>query len=172
MTTTEAGDRSPDPEPSSRPPPATAADAGLFAGWLDHVSLTLTVAHSKAELVSALTAQQMHNPLDDLARTYVHELTHTGQALGSTVGYYTWMLRSVQHDYVIRMLKWLVGDAGLPIRTPLIRYLPAVQGEGQDAKLAGLMHGWQLAEAMIAEIAGSPEGYLHSAVQMPVEATS
>lgn len=171
-----------DPVPTPHPPPTTATDAGRFAGWLDHVSLTLTLPRTRDELMSALAAQQMEAPLDDLVRTYVHELTHTGQALGTTLGYYTWLLRSVQHDYVVRMLKWLVHDAGLPIRTPLIRYLPTVgaaplEPDGNDdtehdAKVTGLLHGWQMAEVMIAEIAGTPQGFLHSAVQMPVAATT
>jgi hypothetical protein len=170
-----------EPVPTPHPPVPTATDAAQFAGWLDHVSLTLTVQCDRDELMSALREQHMHAPLSDLVRTYVHELAHTGQALGSTLGYYTWMLRSVQHDYVVRMLKWLVNDVSLPIKTPLIRYLRTVgaapgqadeTGDANDAKVTGLVHGWQIAEVMIAEIAGTPQGFLHSAVQMPVEGTT
>lgn len=164
MTDTQDADAAPSPHP----PPATATDAGRFAGWLDHVSLTVTLPRSREELVSALGGQAVDAPLGDLVRTYVHELAHTGQALGTTLGYYTWMLRSVQHDYVVRMLKWLVDDACLPIRTPLIRYLPTVG----DDKATGLIHGWQIAEAMIAEIAGTPQGFLHSGAQIPVGGTT
>jgi hypothetical protein len=151
-------------------PAASASDAGQFAGWLDHVSLTLSMSNTREQLIAGLKAQAKDEPLSDVIRTYVHELAHAGQALGTTLGYYTWMLRSVQADYVVRMLRWLVQDAQLPLNVPLITYVPSVQA--YDSTAAGLVQGWQITEWLISELAGSVEGLLHAAVQKPIAATT
>ncbi|GAA3767741.1 hypothetical protein ACFS5L_22740 [Streptomyces phyllanthi] len=155
-----------DPESSQgcdHTPPSPASDLLEFEGWLDHVSLTLTMNCSRQELLAALEAQSQDQPFSELCRTYVHELAHVGQTLGTTLGYYTWMLRSVQVDYVIRMLKWLVQEAKAPIRSPLIKYLPSLSA--YDDKAAGLVHGWQITESLITEVAGSVNNPFHAAAQ-------
>lgn len=149
--------------------PRPALDPLEFEGWLDQVSLTLTMDCSRQELLTALESQSQDRPFSELCRTYVHELAHVGQALGTTLGYYTWMLRSVQVDYVIRMLKWLVQEAKAPIRSPLIRYLPSLSA--YDSKAAGLIHGWQIAESLIAEVAGTTGNPFHAAAQPAALAT-
>jgi acyl carrier protein len=152
------------------PLPPSGGEAGEFEAWLDHVSLTLTISHTRQELDAGLEALTQDRPLNDISRTYVHELGHSAQVLGTTLGYFTWMLRSAQSDYVLRMLRWLVQDAKRPVMMPLIRYLPTL--DAYDDKATGLVHGWQITESLIAELAGTVEGFLHSGVQMPVEATT
>jgi hypothetical protein len=121
---------------------------------------------SRQALLAALESQSQDQPFSELCRTYVHELAHVSQALGTTLGYYTWMLRSVQVDYVVRMLKWLVQEAKAPIRSPLIHYLPSLST--YDNKAAGLVHGWQITESLIAEVAGSTGNPFRAAVQPAV----
>lgn len=154
-------------------PPTTATDPDRFTGFLDHTTLTLTMACTKADLLAALARQDPDGPYDEVVATYVHELAHTGQALGTTVGYYAWLLRSVQDDHVTRMLRWLV-DAGLPIELPLLEYLPTVGADPDhgDPVLTGLLQGWQLAEAMAMELAGTPRAHLRAAMAFPVVATT
>jgi hypothetical protein len=149
--------------------PPSAAEAGEFEAWLDHVSLTLTMSHTQKQLDTAIEAVTQDEPLNDICRTYVHELTHSAQALGSTLGYYTWMLRSVQADYVLRMLKWLV-KAKLPVMMPLLAYLPTL--DAYDEGATGMVHGWQITESLISELAGSVPGFLHAGVQDPMAGTT
>jgi hypothetical protein len=151
-------------------PPPAGGEAGEFEAWLDHVSLTLTISHTRKELDAGLGALAQDKPLNNIGRTYVHELAHSTQALGTTLGYFTWMLRSAQSDYVMRMVRWLVQDAKRPVVMPLIKYLPTL--DVYDDKATGLVQGWQITESLIAELAGTVEGFLHSGVQMPVEATT
>lgn len=156
----------PDPIASHRCLPLNpVSPAGPFEGWLDHVSLALNMSYSREQLAAAMRTQAKNKPLNDICRTFAHELAHTGQALGTTLGYYTWMLRSVQSDYVTRMLRWLVQDVNLPLKSPLITYLPSL--DEYDDKAAEMIHGWQMTEVLISEIAGTGGGYLHAAVQPP-----
>jgi hypothetical protein len=152
-------------EPSLPPADASTAD---FEGWLDHVSLTLSMTGTRQQLISDLKAQSKNQPLGGRARTYVHELAHVSQALGTTLGYYIWMLRSVQVDSVLRILTWF-ADTGLPLRTPLLKYTPTIKVK--DAKLTGLLHGWQIAEMAISELAGTQQGFLHTGMVPAVFAT-
>jgi hypothetical protein len=152
------------------PPPPSGGEAEEFEAWLDHVSLTLTISHTRKDLDAGLEAMTQDRPLNDISRTYVHELAHSAQALGTTLGYFTWMLRCAQSDYVLRMLRWLVQEAKRPVMTPLIEYLPTLDAYNDTA--TGLVQGWLITESLIAELAGTAAGLLHSAVQMPVEATT
>ena len=149
--------------------PQAVLNTDQFEGWLDHVSLVLNIACSRQQLDAALGSQAIDEPLSNLCRTYVHELTHVNQALGTTIGYYTWMLRAVQADNVVRMLQWLV-EMQLPLYRRLITYLPST--EMFDDRAAGHIHGWQIAESLISELAGSPKGYLSSGNKFPIEATT
>lgn len=152
------------------PLPPSGGKASEFEAWMDHVSLTLTFSHAQKEMHAGMKALTQDRPLNDIGRTYVHELAHSSQVLGTTFGYFTWMLRSAQSDYVLRMLRWLVQEAKRPVMMPLIKYLPTL--DAYDDKAAGLLHGWQINESLIAELAGTVEGWLHSGVQMPVAATT
>ena len=149
-----------------QPLPPSAAAAGEFEAWLEAMLfLTLTMSHTHKQLDAAIEAVTQDKPLNDICRTYVHELTHSAQALGSTLGYYTWMLRSTQADYVLRMLKWLV-KADLPVMMPLLDYLPTL--DAYDDMATGMVHGWQITESLISELAGSVPGFLHAGVQEPM----
>ena len=166
---TRAGARHSIASHPGRPAPL-GGEAGEFVAWLNEVSLTLTISHTRKELDAGLGALTPDRPLNDISRTYVHELAHSTQALGTTLGYFTWMLRSAQSDYVLRMLRWLVQDAKRPVRMQLIRYLPTL--DAYDRKATGLVHGWLITESLIAELAGTVKSFLGSGVQMPVEATT
>lgn len=143
---TRAGARHSIASHPGRPAPL-GGEAGEFVAWLDEVSLTLTISHTRKELDAGLGALTPDRPLNDISRTYVHELAHSTQALGTTLGYFTWMLRSAQSDYVLRMLRWLVQDAKRPVRMQLIRYLPTL--DAYDRKATGLVHGWLITEGCV-----------------------
>lgn len=129
----------------------------------------MTVTQTQESLDASVLEQAKDRPLTEDGRTFVHELTHASQALGTTLGYYTWMLRATQADDVVRILRGLV-EAGLPIKLPLIDYLPTLPG--LEDRTLGDLHGWQLAEALISELAGTPAGLLHAGTQDPVLATT
>jgi hypothetical protein len=150
-----------------RPPPS-ASDATTEAvqGWLDSVSLTLSLDCTREELASALGRQKRDQPLNEVARSYAHELTHAGQALGTTLGYYLWMLRDYQQLCVVRLLRWLIR-AGQPLKTPLVDYIALFSTDvTEEAQV--LLQLWAVAEAQIAEILGSESAYLHAAMQQDI----
>ena len=132
-----------------------ATDPTTLLAWFDLAGLYASVDIRSDELHDALANATYGEPVAEGARAYIHERAHLFQAVGSTIGFYAYLLQLAQTAIVGFLMHRLVHRCGVALRAPLrefARSLPTAWQEVED-----LIQQWDWLEASVAELTASPD---------------